>query len=233
MDDYNILRTQRLTRVETFCTENASDILPGSKIAALVAQLKPVSQKLEEARVSQLRGPVGKKARIEALLVDYKDIARTSRAIGLDEPDFPVAAFRHPATAVETTVTTHADALLLLLEDQPADTPGQKTAKAALRAKFIAYELPADFVEDLRADRDALSACNAAKHSDNQEGVEGTAEIETLLAQAREIITRLDAAFLNKYRSNPAKIAAWKSASRVERVSRKAKTPGTVPPPVG
>jgi hypothetical protein len=28
MDGYNILRTQRLTRVETFCTENASGILP-------------------------------------------------------------------------------------------------------------------------------------------------------------------------------------------------------------
>ena len=88
-------------------------------------------------------------------------------------------------------------------------------------------------MEDLRADRNALAACNAAKHSGNQEGVESTAAIETLLAQAREIITRLDAAFLNKYRSNPAKIAAWKGASRVERSNRKAKTPGTLPPPVG
>lgn len=87
-------------------------------------------------------------------------------------------------------------------------------------------------MEDLRADRDALAACNAAKHSDNQESVKSTAAIETLLAQAREIITRLDAALLNKYRSNPAKIAAWKNASRVERVNRKAKMP-VAPPPVG
>lgn len=40
---------------------------------------------------------------------------------------------------------------------------------AALRARFIAYEVPADFVEDLRSDRNALAACNAVKHSDNQE----------------------------------------------------------------
>ena len=46
------------------------------------------------------------------------------------------------------------------------------------------YTNPKDFATK-------LAACNAAKHSDNQEGVEGTAEIETLLAQAREIITRM------------------------------------------
>jgi hypothetical protein len=32
-----------------------------------------------------------------------------------------------------------------------------KTAKAALRAKFIAYEIAADFVADLCAERDAIT----------------------------------------------------------------------------
>jgi hypothetical protein len=164
-------------------------------------------------------------------LENFKDIARTARAIGLDEPDFPVAAYRHPGKYTEEPITTHADALLKLLEDQPADSPEQTTAKAALRAKFIAYETAADFVEDLRADRAALDACNAAKHSDNHEGVESTSAIDTLLAEAKAIVTRLDAAFLNKYKTNPDKIAAWKSASRIERAPRKAKTPEPPAPP--
>ena len=48
-------------------------------------------------------------------------------------------------------LTTHTDGMLLRLEDQPPDSGDAKTAKAALRAKFVAYELPADFVAHLRA----------------------------------------------------------------------------------
>lgn len=43
--------------------------------------------------------------------------------------------------------------------------------------------------------------------------------------------SRLDAAFLNKYRSNPANIAAWKAASRVERAPRKSDAPPVEPAP--
>jgi hypothetical protein len=221
MDDENIRRFDRVNRVLTFCRDRATDIAPSSKIATLITALTPLVEQLAAARIGQLRTPVGKPALIEALSIDFKDIARTARAIHLDDPSFPVAAYRHPGTYVETPITTHADALLLLLEDQVSDSAEQKTAKAALRARFIAYELPANFVEDLRADRVALAARNEAKNNDNQEGVASTAAIENLLAQAREIIQRLDAAFLNKYRNDPATIAAWKSASRVERAPKR------------
>jgi hypothetical protein len=221
MDDENIRRFDRANRVLTFCRDRATDIAPSSKIATLITALTPLVEQLAAARIGQLRTPVGKPALIEALSIDFKDIARTARAIHLDDPSFPVAAYRHPGTYVETPITTHADALLLLLEDQVSDSAEQKTAKAALRARFIAYELPANFVEDLRADRVALAARNEAKNNDNQEGVASTAAIENLLAQAREIIQRLDAAFLNKYRNDPATIAAWKSASRVERAPKR------------
>lgn len=230
MDDDSIRATERATRVQTFGRDNADDFSAATKAAGLFRDLDPIVEKLTAARVGQLRGPVGKQALIEALSIDFKDIARTARAIFLDEPDFPVAAYRHPGKYTEEPVTTHADALLLLLEDQAADSPEQKTAKAALRAKFIAYEIAPNFVADLRADRDALDACNNAKHSDNQEGVESTASIDTLLTQAKDIVTRLDAAVLNKYKNNPEKIAAWKSASRIERVARKAKAPEPVTP---
>lgn len=229
MDNENIRRFDRANRVLTFCRDRAADIAPNSKIATLVTALSPLVEQLVTARIGQLRAPVGKPALIKALAHDFKDIARTARAIYLDDPSFPVAEYRHPQTHVETPITTHADALLLLLEDQASDNAEQKTAKAALRARFVAYELPSDFVEDLRADRDALDERNDSKNSDNQEGVASTAAIETLLAQAREIIQRLDAAFMNKYRNDSATIAAWKSASRVERAPKRQKE--SAPPP--
>ena len=231
MNDYNIRRLDRATRVKTFGRDHAADFAPGGKAAALFGELDSLIAELTDARVGQLRGPVGKQEVIEALNEDFKDIARTARAIALDDPAFPAAAYRHPATYVETPVATHADALLALLEDQPADSPAQKTAKAALRAKFTAYELPADFVTDLRADRDALTACNTGKHSDNQEGVEATAAIDDLLAQAQSVITRLDAAVKNKYARDPEKLAAWKSASHTVKPERKEKPAEPTPTP--
>lgn len=230
MDDHNIRRYQRATRVLTFCRDRADEFTPTSKITTHADALATIIEKLERARVGQLRSPVGKPSLIEALNIDFKDIFRTARAIRLDDPTFPAAAYRHPRTKAETPVATHADALLALLEDQPTDTQAQKTAKAALRARFIDYELPADFVADLRADRDALTQSNQAKHSDNEEGLASTAEIEELLGKASEMVTRLDAAILNKYRNSPSTIAAWKSISRVERAPRKAK-PAAPPAP--
>jgi hypothetical protein len=163
---------------------------------------------------------------------DFKDIARTSRAIAIEEPGFSSAAYRFPADYTEAAATTHADSLLTLLEDNTAaggDTPAQLAAKAALRVQFIAFELPADFVADLRTDRDALDGSNSGKHSDNFEGVESTAAIETLLGEAQDLITRLDTVMHNKYSRNPDKLLAWKSAARVERAGRK--TAAATPPP--
>ncbi len=43
-------------------------------------------------------------------------------------------------------------------------------------------------------------------------------------------ISRLDAAIQNKYSRDPDKLAAWKSASRTERPSKKAEPPVNPPP---
>ncbi len=236
MDDNNIRRFNRATRVDNYGEIYAADFAPGSKATSLFRELRPLVAELTQAAVGQLRTPVGKPELIAALSADFKDIARTARAIKIDEPDFDDAAFRHPATSVEKPVTTHADSLLKLLEDNTApvadggDTPAQLAAKAALRAKFVAYELPADFVEDLRADRIALDDCNTGKYSDNFEGVESTSAIDTLLTKAQAIVSRLDAAIQNKYARDPDKLAAWKSASRTERAPKKAAAPVTPAP---
>ncbi|MGL4398612.1 MAG: hypothetical protein ACRCXD_01980 [Luteolibacter sp.] len=231
MDDRNIRRFERATRVQTFGRDHVADIAADSRAAELFTELDPIILALEKANVGQLRTPVGKPDLIKALSIDFKDIARTARAIKLDEPAFDDAPYRHPGTNVEIPVTTHADSLLKLLEDAPADTPAQLTAKSALRAKFVAYELPADFVADLRADRAALAACNSGKQSDNSEGVESTSAIDTLLSEAQAVITRLDAAIQNKYSRVPDKLAAWKSASRTERPAKKQKPDDNTPPP--
>ena len=236
MNDRDNRRSDRATRVQSFGSDNAADFLSGSKGAGLFTELDGILLELTRARVGQIRTPVTKQTLLDALFADFKDIARTSRAIALEEPGFPAAAYRFPADYSEATATTHAEALLKLLEDnnkpvsEGGDTPEQKAAKAVLRAKFIAFEIAEDFVEDLRADLQAIRDINSGKISDNLTGVENTAAIDTLLGQAQGVITRLDALMQNKYSRNPDKLAAWKSASHVERAAKKAAPAAPAPP---
>ena len=123
-----------------------------------------------------------------------------------------------------------------VVEDTAGDTPAQLAEKAARRAKFIRKLIPADFVEDLRADRDAIDGKNAAATADNLEGLESTEEIEALLLQGGKEVTALDAMMHNLYSRNPAKLHAWLAASRVERSPKRKKTPDapvTPPSPQG
>jgi len=234
MNDRDIRRENRLIAVQTFGREHAADYPANSKAAALMASLDTLLTDLTQAKVGQIRTPVSKETLLDALQLDQRNIARTARAIELAEPGFAAAPYRLPDNPAYAAVLTHADALLALLEDQPADTPAQLAAKTALRAKFVAYDLPADFVTDLRADIDALRAAFAGQRVDNQEGVENTSAIGTLLGQGQTLVTQLDAIMHNKYARQPDVLRAWMSANHVERAPTRAKSaaaPAPAPTP--
>jgi hypothetical protein len=84
----------------------------------------------------------------------------------------------------------------------------QLTEKAALRAQFIAKLIPADFVQDLRANCDAIDGKNLTNTADNLQGLESTESIDLLLLEASQEVTRLDAMMQNLYRRHPAKLHA-------------------------
>lgn len=224
MNDRDLRRSDRATRVLTFHLENAADFPSPSKAVGLFTELDGILAELTQARVGQLRTPVTKQTLLDALFTDFKDIARTARAIALDESGFPAAAYRFPSDYSEATATTHAESLLKLLEG---------TENTPLRAKFTAFEIATDFVSDLRADLQAIHSINHGKNSDNLEGVENTSAIDTLLSKAQGIITRLDAIVQNKYSRNPDKLTAWKSASHVERTAKKTVSAPPAPSPLG
>ena len=159
MNDRDILRHDRLDRVCTFGSENHADLPDGCEAIPRFANLAILSAKLARHKVGQLRSPASLQTQLDALSSDFKDIARTARAIDLDQPGF-AAFYRHPAEPTASNLKTHADSLLARLENAPTDTPAQLAEKAALRAQFIAKLIPADFVHDLRADRDAIDGKN-------------------------------------------------------------------------
>ena len=234
MNDRDIIRQERIERIEVFGKENSADWAADSGAAQRYAKNTEFIAGLNDARIGQVRTPVTEQTLLDALWEDFKNIARTARAIDLDEPGF-AASYRLPDNPTEDAIKAHADNLPKLWEDNDApaddggDTPEQKAAKAALRAKFAAYFLPANFVADMRAERDAVDAKNTAKTADNLNGVENTAEIERLLREAGENAAHLDAMMQNLYARNPAKLRAWLAASRLERAPQREKKPA---PPV-
>ena len=230
MNDRDILRHDRLDRVNTFGSENQSDLPAGCEAIACFANVATISGKLNGSKVGQLRGPASLQTLLDAAWSDFKDVARTARAIDLDEPGF-AAFYRLPGEPTASNIKTHADSLLARLEDTPTDAPAQLAEKAALRAKFIGKLIPADFVEDLRADRDAIDGKNLTNTAGNLKGLESTESISVLLLEGTQEVTRLDAMMQNLYRRNPAKLHAWLAASRVERSPKRKKDDGN--PAVG
>ena len=222
MNDRDQRRYDRLSRVQTFGRENAADFGPGGKAATHFTNIDVILTRLDQAKAGQMPARVSKQTLLDALMLDLQNISRTARAIELTETGF-AAPYRLPDAATERAITTHADSVLALLEDQSSDPAAVKTAKAALRARFTAYELPADFVANLRADRQAITDATQHNQGQVQDGVENTELIGQLLGQAGEDVTELDAIVHNKYTRQPEKLRVWQSASRVERAPQREK----------
>ncbi len=118
--------------------------------------------------------------------------------------------------------------------DSAAAKKASKAAKAeanALAAKFIAHEMPGDFVQNLRDDVDAVREAQDVLEVGDQGGVESTATVGRLIRDGMRERTYLDAIVRNKYARNPAKLAAWESASRIDRAPQREKKPA--PPASG
>ena len=238
MNDRDKLREDRLTRVQTFGTENSDDFAAGSKARILFGRIDQHLKDLANAKIGQVPGRASKATILNALWLDFKDIAATSRSIGPADLGGSTADYAMPDDFTESKIKTHAERLLRLLEDNDApeadggDTAALKAAKATLRAKFIEWEMTADFIEDIRADYDSLIGANKLNLAENQEGVENTEAITQILLAATKDVDDLETAMRNKYKRQPEKLAAWLAASRVHRAPQREKKPaggGTSP----
>lgn len=235
MNDRDQRRLDRLLRVQTFGRNNAADFVPEGLVATTLAALDQKLVAIEAAKAEQTPNRVSKATLLDALLIDFKSVARTARAIEeAGEPGF-AAAYAVPQPLTEAAARTHATALLGRLEDAAGDSPAVKTAKETLRSWFARYEMAPNFVTDLRADLEALTAAAANNVTETQQGVESTARLDTLLSEATGHVVQLDAAVRNRYARQPDKLAAWASASHVENAGKRSRaaTNTTIATPFG
>lgn len=180
----------------------------------------------------QVPNRVSKTTLLAGIKTDLVNIARTARSIeDRDGENGFAVPYRATDVPSEIAVTTNADAVLGRLEDKKDDPAAALAAKAALRARFTAFGLAADFVARLRADRDAITNANKHNQSENQDGVENTELIDQLLSKINGSISHLDTVAHNIYSHQPEKLRAWLSASHVERAAHHAAAPAPAPAP--
>jgi hypothetical protein len=215
-------RYETLTRVREFGAQQAAafpDTTLGHTLFTEVTQVVAELDKLAADRSSGLHASMGgtrsKSVLRDELREELAAINRTARAMAYTRPGLE-DKFRLPRGKADQTLLTAARAFL-------ADaTP--------LAAEFINHEMPADFLDDLKALIAEFEAALHQRSTAKGAQVSATAGIEDALERGMVAMRRLDAIVRNKFRGQVSVLAAWTRASHVERTSRTANSTNQKPP---
>ena len=225
MNDKQRRRYERGQRVDAYMDAAAEDFPPASKGGTLAARLKELlsqvaARAVERAASAGVRreGTEGRTEARTALRRMLKTAWETSKTIALDHPEIK-GRFESPSKSkTDEALVTTARAYL--------------AAVVPLTDLFAEYGLPAAFFNEMRLKADKLETFTAVQNTGVNAGVDANAAVEETLGQLDEVVERLDTVVTNKYRDNPSKLAAWESASRVERAPRrKPEDDAATPPP--
>lgn len=215
MDDRNRKRYDMFVRVRQFGADNAADFPAGSVGAAQFAEISAVIELIEDLDARQSAGIgdarfafVGKDTARENVREDLSDISRTARSMVYQFPGIN-AKFRMPRRTNDADLLASARAF-------------QTEARTHL-SDFIAYGLPENFLDDLQNDIEAFEQSLGTTGSAIDTHVEATAEIGAAVRRGMVAWRILDGVVKNRYRSNGGKLAAWTSASHIERAAAKAR----------
>ena len=220
MNKHYTRRDDMFVRVQTFGNNNAADFAAGSIAAQKFAVVSTVIKGLTSAGVGQKPGrDTSKAVLLGDIQIDLQNITRTASAIAQTEPGF-ADAFRSPGEHTPAAVLRTADKFIAQLLPQAGDSADVLAAKTALVAKFVAHEMKPDFATTLQSDYTDYTSERDLHETKRQIGVGDTTIIEQLIAQGMEAVNTLTAIMHNKYASQPDKLAAWLTASHVERATR-------------
>jgi hypothetical protein len=222
VNDRQTKKLEMITRVDALGDALTNDFAASSVGKQLFENLKTAIAEVEghaaaeaSGRTSARHGTGTRSEARENLRADLDAISRTARIMADDVPGvlnkFPAPLRNNDQALINTARAYLADA-----------TP--------FKAQFIAHELPADFLEDLAADIEAMVAAIADQSSGIGDHVAAGAALDDALDRAVEIVRKLEVIMKNKYAHRPDVLAEWTSASHTERAPRRSAGPGGTPP---
>jgi hypothetical protein len=219
MNDKESRNYQKFVRVQGFGQAHAPDFAANSLgaqtfalVGAIIIEIDGLAAGEVSAHGGARQGTEARAQARDALREDLEAINRTARAMAGDMPGIN-DKFRMPRGNNDRVLINAARAFF-------ADaTP--------FKAQFIAHELPADFLEDLQADIEAMESAIRDQSSGVVNHVAASAALDDAFSRGNEAARKVDAIVRNKYANNPAVLAEWTSASHTERAPRRAKAPET------
>jgi hypothetical protein len=215
---------ERGARASAFGAANAADFPAGSRGGELFASLSAELAKLDTLEVAKAtsistrqQGSAGRRDVRESLRAQIAAVSETAKVIAAEHPELK--------GKFQFSRTDRSDRSLIAVAHSFA------AAAPPFKPLFIAYELAADFIESMNADADALEQQMALQTEGVGARVSTNASIDQSLEHVDDYVDKLDVIVRNKYRNDPAKIAAWESARRLERAARSKRSNGTPPTP--
>ena len=223
MNDKETRTFQMLTRFDAFCDTLTGDFAANSIGKQLFANLKTRIAEAESrgaaaasGRTSVRHGTGMRGQAREALREDLEAISRTARMMADDIPAL-LNKFPLPPRGTDQALINAARAFL-------ADAEPYK-------AQFIAHELPADFLEDLADDIEALETAIADQGSGIGDQITAGAGLGDALDEGVDMVRKASVIIRNKYANRSDVLAALTSAGHIERAPKRRKAEPTPPPP--
>jgi hypothetical protein len=215
MNDQEIRVYQMFTRVRDFGTGNAGAFPVGSMGAGKFTALDGVINELDRHGMEESSGrdaakvsTGSKKSARESLRAQMEAISQTAKRMAASTPGME-NSFRMPRANGDQALLNAARAFV-------ADA-------GPLKERFIEWEMPGAFLENLGGAIESFEHSVNTKNLSQSKSVAATAAIDEANKRGKQIVSDLDAIVRNKFRDNPATLAAWESASHVERAPRKKK----------
>lgn len=222
MNDAELRRYEMLIRVRDF-GQTHSAAFPANtlgtelftEIASVIAELSSHATAQVSSASSAKQGTSSRGLARTNLRESMEAISLTARAIALDMPTI-ADKFRMPHNASDQNMLATAKAFA-------GDA-------AALSAEFIRHEMPATFLADLNADIADFEQAISNQNQSRGGHVSSTVSVGSSLDKGMKAVRKLNAVVQNKFRGDRPTLAAWLSASHVERHARKPEAPPEPPP---
>lgn len=213
MKDTDIRKFQMFVRVSDFGAAHASAFpatsIGGQKFAALntvIADLEAQGAAQSSGR-GAARASTGAKRNARAEVRErMAAISETAKSMEDSMPGIS-SRFRLPRNNGDQALINSARAFI--------------EAAAPLKTEFIQREMPDSFLNDLTTAVTAFENAVNEKNLSQERSVSATAGINTSLETGMKLVRELEPIINNKFRGDAATLAAWKSASHVERPPQK------------
>jgi hypothetical protein len=199
--------------IKQFGVESLADFKPDSVGALKFTEMNVVISDADAESEKQFTGSTSSKQSFttkdtarENLREILSDIARTARAMAYDFVGIN-DKFKLPRNRNDQQLLITARSFL--------------SEAATYEENFVAYEMPKTFLADLQTKigefEQLLSEANSAVGSK----VSATANMGKIVRRGMVIRRILDGIVKNRYRDNPGKLAAWATASHIQKASKK------------